>query len=267
MRQFICVAMRVVSLIVIVFISATQSFAQSVKDSPDDPSAGTMSSRDILRAAIAAAGGEYWLNPQTLYLKGYGLFWTKGDNLPKVVDDYRMWRVYDQSRQSAHEASGMVRIDAKVDGKVWFQQAYDGETSYSHKGIVPPEKASKEWASAFGFGIIRNALDPGFVVKRLPDDTVDGRATYTVSVADPKGEMTIFGIDQQNFHILMVGFNTPKGWHQRIYSEFYTQAQPLWVQPGRVRLYYNGIKSNEIHWTEFAVNKEYPRGLFQLTKP
>lgn len=222
--------------------------------------------RDIVRTAIAAAGGEYWQRPKSLYLQGFGLFWREGQVVPRVVEDYRMWRVYDQRRESAHEASGMVRIDAISDGKIWFQQAFDGETSFSHLGVVPEDKAREGWANAFGFGIIRHALDEGFALTRLADDVVDGEPVFSVLLVDLSGQRTVFGIAQSDYRILSVGFGTPKGWHQRVYSNFREQAKPYWRQPGRVRLYYNGVKVNEIHWLHFEVNGDYPRSQFQLKR-
>lgn len=36
-----------------------------------------------------------------------------------------------------------------------------------------------------------------------------------------------------------------------------------WSQPGRVRLYYNGVKQNEVRWTDFAVNEPIDAAVFQ----
>ena len=61
----------------------------------------------------------------------------------------------------------------------------------------------------------------------------------------------------------MVGFETPRGWHERRYSEFYSRPGLSWSQPGRVRLFYNGIKQNEVIWTDFGVDETIPAQWFR----
>ena len=165
----------------------------------------------------------------------------------------------------AHAANGWVRIDARLaDGSLWFQAAYDGETSCNQEGPVPGAQASREWSENFGFGIIRFALDPGFSLDRLPDDTAGDRPMHVVRVNDPEGGKTLFGIDAGTFAILWLGFETPRGWHERRYSEFYRNPGESFTQPGRVRLYYDGVKQNEILWTRYALNEDLSRDLFQI---
>jgi hypothetical protein len=65
-----------------------------------------------------------------------------------------------------------------------------------------------------------------------------------------------------DYAVLSVGFATPRGWHERIYSNFYQKPGLSWVQPGRIRLYYNGVKQNEIVWRDFKLNEAMPDGLF-----
>ena len=74
----------------------------------------------------------------------------------------------------------------------------------------------------------------------------------------------MFGFRQDDFAILTVGFDTPRGWHQRRYSDFFRNDESGWLQPGRVRLYYNGVKSNEIYWTRFTLGDAFAVELFQL---
>ena len=79
-----------------------------------------------------------------------------------------------------------------------------------------------------------------------------------VRVTSAGGDSTLFGIGMRDFHILKAGFTTPRGWHERIYSDFTKDRRTGWLQPGRVRLFYNGVKQNEILWTRFEVGMPMP---------
>jgi hypothetical protein len=224
----------------------------------DQPS---LSARTIVERATAAAGGESWRRPVTLYLEGYGTFYAP-DGTPLINESHRMWRVYPAFKPDAHNADGKVRIESIRGGQVVSYSAFDGARTYSLNGVLPPSAADTQWAENFGFGVIRFALDDGYVLARQPDDLVDGVPVYRIEVTDSSGDKTLFGIARGNYQILSVGFSTPRGWHERIYSEFFTKRGISWVQPGRVRLYYNGIKQNEIVWRDFKLNEPMADGLF-----
>jgi len=232
---------------------------------PEEP----LTAAEIVRRAHAAAGGQDWMRPRTLTLTGRGIFWPQGTEVSRLeVPDYRMWRVYPAQSDDAHAANGWVRIDAKQpDGSIYFQAAYDGETTYNQNGPVAGAEASREWSENFGFGIIRFALGEGFVLDRLPDDSADGRPIYVVRVNDPQGGKTLFGIGTEDYAILWLGFETPRGWHERRYSDFYRNPGVSFTQPGRVLLYYDGVKQNEIMWTGYALNDHLGRSRFQISAP
>ena len=224
-----------------------------------------MSATEVIERAYEHAGGDEWVNPTSLLMEGYGLFWRDSEEFVRY-EPYRMWRVYQEMKEDAHAADGRVRIEALRDGEIVFQIAFDGEVTYSQDGPLPDQADSERWKSNFGFGVIRHALDDGYAVSRLPDDYIDGAPAYLVQITDPAGGTTMFAIRQADFAIVSVGFDTPRGWHQRIYSEFFRNGDSGWLQPGRVRLYYNGVKANEIYWTSFAIGESYPVELFQLGK-
>jgi hypothetical protein len=229
--------------------------------------AHAMDPREIMQRAYEAQGGDEWANARTLRLEGEGWFYPKGLAEPKTIAErYTMWRVFDPNRQEAHGPDGKVRVEAYTGGKLMFQVGFDGTTTWTEKGPVPEEQAKTFWASNFGFGIIRHVLKPGFVLERLPDDKVDGFPVYMVRITDPTKQVTLFGIDQKSFVIRKAGFNTPRGWHERLYSDFYKLKNPRWLQSGHVRLYYNGVKSNEIFWRKAVVNEPLPDSLFTLPK-
>jgi len=221
-----------------------------------------LSSTAIVENAHAAAGGTEWTRPKSLSMDGYAVFYT--DGIATKNEAHKMWRVYDWDKKAAHQVDGKVRIWSVRDGKDFYHLSYDGATTYTPKGPQPKSEADKRWASSFGFGVIRHALDDGYTTERLPDDLIDGRPAYMVRVIDPSGSTTQFGIAQDDYAVLKVGFQTARGWHERIYSDFFQNPGTAWVQPGRVRLYYKGVKANEVIWNSFAINQDLPDCLFVL---
>jgi hypothetical protein len=230
------------------------------------PSQPQLDAATIIARAHEAAGGEEWVRPRTLHLVGEAVFYREGGVVERH-ERYEMWRVYPETKDDAHAADGMVRIQSWRDGQTALLLAFDGERSYTAAGPQPPSEADRQWSENFGFGVIRFALDEGYTQVRLPDDLVDGRPVFVVDVVDPAGGRTQFAIAQDNFQILRVGFATPRGWHERIYSDFYTNPGSAWVQPTRIRLFYNGVKQNELYWYSFALNEEMPLSLFQIPAP
>jgi hypothetical protein len=223
-----------------------------------------LDARTIIERAHAAAGGAVWARPQTLILSGSATLCQ--DGVPErcvVADDYRMWRVFPRESSDAHVANGQVRIDAKNADQIVFQTSFDGVNTYNQNGRVPGAQASQEWSENFGFGIIRFALGEGFRLERMNPDAVEGFACETVRVTDPANSQTTFWIDRSNFSIRKVGFQTSRGWHERIYSHF-LRLPSGFQQPQRVRLYYAGIKTNDIWWQSATVNEPIDPSVFRI---
>jgi len=227
--------------------------------------AAELAAREIVERVHAAAGGAAWLAAGSNVMSGHATLCRDGDPQRCMhADRYVMYRVYPtELAQGAHAGSGKFRLDAFSGNKVLFQVAFDGERSYDQNGPVPPERARNDEASAFGFSAIRFALRPGFTVERMMDDQVEGRPCYFVRVTDPSGTRTLFGIDQQDFAVRSAGWQTPKGFHQRLYSDFYRVGNGF-LQPGRVRHYYDGVLSVDIHWTAAEVGEPIPDDRFVL---
>lgn len=221
-----------------------------------------LSAEDIVRHAHEAAGGEVWTRPHSLYLLGSSTFFEGGSQTH--FDRHEMWRIYPASKTKAHQADGKVRIRSSRDGVISLDLAFDGQLTFVNGQVSNEPSDSRRWASNFGFGVIRHALDAGYALTRLSDDQVDGKPSFTIRVTDPAGAETIFGIAKVSYEILMVGFDTPRGWHQRIYSDFFSKQGSRWKQPGLVRLYYDGVKQNEVHWTDFEVNEPIDPEVFQF---
>ena len=225
-----------------------------------------LAARQIVERAHAAAGGTAWLAAGTNVMRGNATLCREGDPQRCVhADRYEMYRVYPATLEhGAHAGSGKFRLDAYVGEKVLFKVAFDGQRSYDQDGPVPPERASSDEASAFGFSAIRFALQPGFSVERVTDDQVEGRPCFFVRVTDPTGTRTLFGIDQESYAVRSAGWQTPKGFHQRLYSDFYRVGDQGFVQPGRVRHFYDGVKVVDIRWTSAEIGQPIPDALFVL---
>jgi hypothetical protein len=219
-----------------------------------------LSARTIVERAQAAAGGESWVHPRSLLMRGEAVFYTPEG--PVRHERYEMWRVYPERKDAAHAADGKVRIQSWRGGQQAMLMTFDGSNTYTAAGIQPKSEADRQWSENFGFGVIRFALQPGFQQQRLPDDLVDGRPVFVVRIVDPAGAKTQFSVAQDDFALLRVGFDTSRGWHERIYSDFFRKPGLSWVQPGRVRLYYDGVKQNEIFWTDFELNRDMPAEMF-----
>ncbi len=211
----------------------------------------------ILTGATAAHGGAEWSGARSLHLSGHALFWGDAGHEPRSrLDRYEMWRGFDPDRDAAHQAEGRIRIVGTNAGQPVFTVGYDGQTTWTERGVVPKDEADVFWANNMGFGIIRHALKPGFKAERLADGNAYGDALYMVRLTDPKGGVTLFGIDQRTMLIRTMGFATPRGWHERHYGDYFSVGDSGWKQPGYVTLLYNGVKANIIFWTAARINPD-----------
>lgn len=229
---------------------------------PSDPAA-----RAVVERAVAAHGGDLWLEPETLELVGTATFYDPATGAVRSeADDYRMWRTFEDGRTAAHEASGKVRIIAKSGERVIFEVGYDGETTWTERGIMPRAEADAYWANNFGFGIIRSALEEGFALQTAPQRDIGGRRTNIVRILDPNGMQTLFGCDAESGFVTYMAFDAPRGFHERLYGDF-VRLENGWVQARRVTLLYDGIIANSVFWRETRVNGEIDSALFQPPAP
>ena len=221
--------------------------------------------RQTVEAAVAAHGGSFWLDPGTLILSGHAEFFAPDSPEPRSrADDYRMWRVFDGDRRNAHGAEGKVRIRALSEGRRLFEVGFDGQITWNERGVVPKEEADTFWASNFGFGIIRSALEGGFVLEAAPSREVEGHVVDLVRIVDPEGQATLFGFDRDSHFVRYLGFRTPRGWHERTYSDFVRLPDSGWVQARTVTLYYDGVKANTVYWQEIEVGNPIDDGVFAV---
>ncbi len=221
-----------------------------------------LDAKTILQRAYENAGGDNFVRPKTLLLTGYNIIRKDGGEV--IWDDYSIWREFDNEKTDAHQANGKVRIEGRSENKIQLLLSFDGEHTYNQNGKMEDQSANAMWSNNFGFGAIRHALDDGWVQDRKVDRLIDGAPTFMIELADPSGKQTLFGIRQDDYAIVYVGFQTPRGWHERRYSHFFEKPDINWRQAGRVRLFYNGEKANEAIWTDFEVNTKFAEEIFTV---
>lgn len=221
-----------------------------------------LTATQIMQRAHEKAGGSFWQKPKSLTMKGHAIFY-RGGKVSKH-ETHNMWRVFESTKEDAHVANGKVRIESLKDSIPVFIVSFDGENTYDLRGKQDQSDADARWASNFGYGAIRHALDDGYILKLVEDDTVKTKPAYTIQVTDPNKGETFFGINKEDFKIVKVAFQTPQGWHHRVYSEFFSKDEYSWLQSGRVELFYDGKISNEVFWTDFEVNEKLEDDLFVL---
>ena len=253
--------MRLLAIAACAFLAACAAGGSTARYPGQFPANPELSADEIAARAHEAAGGEAWRRPRSLLLEGYMVMYRGAET--DRYESYRMWRIYDWGKTDAHAADGKVRIEATRNGRIVFLLGFDGERTFNLDGWVDGSSVDAQWSSNFGFGAIRHALDDGWSLRRLPDDLVDGRVVHMIELLDPSGGVTRFGIDAVSFEVLYAGFDTPRGWHERRYSDYYRKPGVLWSQPGRVRLFYDGVKQNEIIWTDFTLDPPIADNLFQ----
>lgn len=225
----------------------------------------SLAGRDIIAMAHEAAGSETFVRPGSLFLSGQNVFYDNQGG-SSTWDRYAMWRVFGDAKDDAHAANGKVRIEAWRGAKLAMLLSFDGEATYNQTGRMEDQSANAMWSNNFGFGAIRNALDEGWTQERRSDRTIDGKPAYMVQLTDPAGGKTLFGFERGSMAILYVGFDTPRGWHERRYSDYFSKPDTSWQQAGRVRLYYDGVLANEAIWTDFQIGETYADDVFVISE-
>ena len=188
--------------------------------------------RTIIELAHEAAGGGTFVRPGTLFLSGYNIIYDEGGGSRIWGPLRHVGGEFADEKADAHAANGKLRIEAWSNGSLAMLLSFDGEATYDQSGRMADQSANAMWSNSFGFGAIRNALDEGWKHNRRADRAIDGKPAYMVELTDPAGGKTLFGFDQDTFDALYVGFDTPRGWHERRYSHYFSKPGVDWSQAG-----------------------------------
>jgi hypothetical protein len=223
--------------------------------------------REILGRAIEAAGGDSWRRPRTLQLSGWADYFPRGRLRERIrMDTYSMDRVFPGASEQAHRANGQVRFVVRHGELLFLRQVFDGRRSQAALGEEAKKHADHfAWKNNFGFGIIRFADGPGFGLACLADDQVEGHACHFIEVLDKAGQTTVFGIDRESSRVRLAAFDTLVGFQQRLYSDFaWADAARGFLQPQRVRIFFDGAKWFDIRWERVVLNEEIPDATFRI---
>jgi hypothetical protein len=217
----------------------------------------------IIDRALEDAGGQLYRYPGSYHFTGVYLDY-RGKTVADVHQPYELWRVQPRDHPRGRVADGKIRVSAFLDGKPSMQLAFDGAKTYDINGPTGEGGEAAFWRTTMGFGMIRFALSPGYTLTRLADDKVDDRPVRMIRVMDPSGESAVFSIRKSDYRVVRVSFPTPRGLHERIFSEFFTKKGSRWVQPGRVRSFINGEKEAEFIWTDYQIGVPLQDDLFVI---
>lgn len=238
------------------FAAAIEPYLPAAKSTADASPA-----LSLVRQTIAAHGGEAFHRPRSIQLKGRAIYHPMDRSPDVVIDQLTITRVVPQASTSARQPGGKLRAEAWVNGKVFFRQGYDGTRFWSD--ISPQAQPVAEYLQLdrhFGFGIIRFAETPGFVVEQHPDGAIDGRPAFHISITDLEKRRTDFWIDKETRLIHKVAFDTPSGHHERIYWPYDLSEQ---VREARhVKLLFKGHKLFDVMWESVRYNQDFPEEFF-----
>lgn len=242
-----------------VFEAAIQPYLPAAK--PSAASAEVSAALSLVRQAIAAHGGEAFHRPRSIQLKGRAIYHPMDQSPDVVIDQLTITRVVPQASTSARQPGGKLRAEAWVGGKVFFRQGYDGTRFWADiSGQAQPVAEYLQLDRHFGFGIIRFAETPGFVVEQHPDGEVEGRPAFHISITDLEKRRTDFWIDKETRLIHKVAFDTPSGHHERIYWPYDLSEQ---VREARhVKLLFKGHKLFDVMWESVRYNQDFPDEFF-----
>ena len=102
----------------------------------------TLTARQLMDRATAAAGGDAWRLASTIRLRGDATLYRDGRAV--TADDYQMYRVYPRALDAAHTTTGKFRLDAQRADRLLFSISYDGEQMYDQNGPMDPA-APSDW--------------------------------------------------------------------------------------------------------------------------
>jgi hypothetical protein len=222
-----------------------------------------LTAAEVIDRALEDAGGKLYRDPGSYHFTGVYLDY-RGRREPVTHKPYELWRVQPREHPRGRIADGKIRVSTFLNGEPSMQLAFDGSKTYDINGPTGEGGEASFWRTTMGFGMIRFALTPGYKLTRLADDKVDNKPVRMIRVTDDSGDSAVFSIRKSDFRVVRVSFPTPRGLHERIFSEFFTKPGSRWVQPGRVRSFINGEKEAEFVWTDYEIGIPLKDELFVI---
>ncbi|MEM9686004.1 MAG: hypothetical protein AAF934_03680 [Bacteroidota bacterium] len=224
----------------------------------------TLTVKHIIQKTIAAHGGAVWKHPETLQLNGSAVMYPE-NGTEIILDTYAMWRVFPKTNTHARKANGKVALLAMSGAEVFFDLRFDGSASR----FLLSDQAKKfqdhfKWTNNFGFGIIRFALDRNLECTLTDSYHFGTVPCHYIVIKDASGQETIFGIRKEDFRILYMGFDTPLGFHLRVYGHFKSYPETAFLMPLSLCIYYDNVRWFDVRWHDFVLNRSIAPKVFEI---
>lgn len=200
-----------------------------------------MDGLEILSRAAEAAGGEVWLQVDTLQFDGTISYYTRSNPEPRTVARYQMWREFQRSADTNLPSNGFVRVRVSTENEVIVDTSNVSQPASDEVEDVTSDSDTSFWTNAFAIELIRVAFNnEQFQVARMPDSNIESRPVYNVRIISPSGQESVVSVDSESYMIRAVGAIHRGGWRQRIYSDFRNVGETGYMQPYSISLHVNG---------------------------
>ncbi|HSN89034.1 MAG TPA: insulinase family protein [Thermoanaerobaculia bacterium] len=223
----------------------------------EKPAAAPLSEEDRGRAvtlaeqARQALGGKAFVEQRTQIAKGTGTLSPPGAPQSFPIQSLVIYQVFpDKSRSEFTLPMGTMI------------QTFDGTTGWvSMMGQTQDQTAQLKESLAYGDHVLRLSGNPGWTVRPLPDEDVEGKKTQVIEIADEAGHATRFFLDPQS-HLVVKTSHEASGQNT---ETFYADDRPVsGVQVAhKTTVLQNGTKAAEITFTEVQVNAEVDPAVFK----
>lgn len=206
---------------------------------------------ELARKAQAALGGKAFLEQKTQISKGSGTLSPPGMPQPLPIPAVVTYRVLPNKERS--------EIQLPMGSMV---QAFDGTTGWTSMGPQTQDTTAQgKEEQLYGFDLLRQAGQPGYTTRPLPDGDVAGKPAKILEIADAEGHATRFFLDPQTSLVIKVAFESNNEMTEAIYTD-YRDVSGIKV-PFQTNVSQNGQPFIEIKYSEVQVNAPVDEGLFK----
>ena len=220
------------------------------KTKAEKPAAAPVSGEDRARAvtlaeqARQALGGKAFVEQRTQIAKGTGTLSPPGAPQSFPIQSLVIYQVFpDKSRSEFTLPMGTMI------------QTFDGTTGWvSMMGQTQDQTAQLKESLAYGDHVLRLSGNPGWTVRPLPDEEVEGKKTQVIEIADEAGHATRFYLDPQS-HLVVKTSHEASGQKTETFYADYRPVSGVQVAH-KTTVLQNGTKAAEITFTEVQVNAE-----------
>jgi hypothetical protein len=141
-------------------------------------------------------------------------------------------------------------------------QVADGEQAWMKMATeVQDISAQLKDRHFYGYDVLRQAGQPGYTARPLPDAEVSGKRTQVVELADPQGHATRFFLDPETHFVAEVTFALGAQNPEQFFSD-YREISGVKV-PFTLNTSQQGNPLIEVQVTEAQVNPPIDPGLFK----